>query len=102
MFVSSLANGLGDGGPSCPFLQYKGNHLKILLFGPLLFIDQGIDMIEPSVPAAFPAFEVPSLRLNEHLIADFLPLVLVLSSFGNPSQEFNLLRTPDGVLFTKC
>lgn len=88
----------------CPFgakLQDVRNHLKILFVGPLVFIDSGVDMVEPSVSTALSGFEKPSFRLNEHLIADFFPLVLIEAIRGDCGQKVDLLRSPEHILSVK-
>lgn len=101
MFIPSLANRPSNEGPSCSIDHNVLNHLVILFRCPLLFIYIGVDMIVPSVPAALPGFEVFSLRLDEHLVADPLPLTFKLLFFHDIIQQGNLLRAPSLINFLR-
>ena len=70
------------------------DHLIVLLGRPLLFADVGIDVVEPPVPAVLAGFEVLALGLEEHLVADALPVPLELLSIHNAGQEGELLGAP--------
>ena len=59
-------------------LQNVFHHLTVFLIGPFLFADDGVNMVKPSISAAFSALEAFTFRSYEYLIADFLPLVLII------------------------
>lgn len=82
MFIPSWAKFSGNECPSCPMLQNVFQHLTVFFISPLLFANDGIDMVKPSVSAAFSWLEVLSWRSYEYLITDSLPLVLILLFWG--------------------
>ena len=68
----------GDEGPSASVIFNHDEKLYILLKGPVSFLDVGVEMADPFLPAHGEGFKVATFRSAVELIGDRFPLRFVL------------------------